>query len=263
MLCRELRLQLKSFLVWTILLICVFAGVVYAYPWIITGTMVETIDLLLSSFSPQILRAFNLDIASIAKASGWFITEGLTLYLIAVSIYAATTGAGALSKERTENTMESLWSLPVSRVQIAASHYAPGLLYVCLQNALVAAAVGLALWLQDDFTGQTMVPLLIAPALAAVPIYSMSFFVGSLCSRAGTARSISLAFVLLSYCCHVVGRMSEKVEALGRFSLFALCDARLILLRRGLVWQQIAIALALTVLPFLVSVWVTDRRSAL
>ena len=68
---REFRVNLKSFLIWTSILIIMFLVVFLVYPFIITDDTVKNLDEMMKVFPPELLKTFNMDITSINTAYGW------------------------------------------------------------------------------------------------------------------------------------------------------------------------------------------------
>ena len=257
---REMRINLKGFLLWTLALALVFGGIVLAYPYMIGEGLAESLDAMMAAFPQEILRAFNMDVASISVASGWIKSEGMTLYVLAAALYAASLGANILLKERSERTLEAIWALPVSRAGIVLAHFVPGLIYIVLQHGIVMAAVAGSLALQNDFAAQEMLPVLASPLIATVSVYALCFALSTLFSRTGPMQAIGFAGVLLSYLLQIVSRMGEKMELLGRVSIFALCDVRAILERGAISVQEIGAGVLITLVSLAFALFVFDRR---
>ena len=59
---REIKINLKSFLIWTIILIAVFLMAYLMYPSIISSETGDMIDEMMKIFPEEVLVAFNMDI---------------------------------------------------------------------------------------------------------------------------------------------------------------------------------------------------------
>ena len=66
----------------------------------------------------EILKAMNMDIASIDSAFGWLKTEGFIFVLLITGCYSAILGSNILLKEENDKTIEHLNSLPIKRNNI-------------------------------------------------------------------------------------------------------------------------------------------------
>ena len=71
MLKRELKVNLKSFIIWTSILIGMFLVVFIVYPYIITDDSLNGLDQMMKVFPKELLKAFNMDITSINTVYGW------------------------------------------------------------------------------------------------------------------------------------------------------------------------------------------------
>ena len=80
MLKRELKVNLKSFIIWTSILIGMFLVVFIVYPYIITDDSLNGLDQMMKVFPKELLKAFNMDITSINTVYGWLKSKDLCLY---------------------------------------------------------------------------------------------------------------------------------------------------------------------------------------
>ena len=113
---RELKVNLKSFLIWLIILIGLFLVVFLIYPSIINSENIKMIDEMMEMFPTELLKAFNMDITTIDSAYGWLKTEGFVFILLIIGCYASILGSSILLKEENDKTIEYLNSLPITRI---------------------------------------------------------------------------------------------------------------------------------------------------
>jgi len=118
MLKRELKINLKPFIVWTLTLIVIFLIVYLMYPSIINSDNIKMIDEMMKIFPEEVLKAFNMDIASMNSAFGWLKSEGFIFVLLITGCYSSLLGANILLKEENDKTIEYLHSLPIKRNNI-------------------------------------------------------------------------------------------------------------------------------------------------
>ena len=120
---REFKINLKSFLIWTGILVLMFLVVYLIYPYIITSESIDQMNDMMKMFPEEVLKAFNIDIANIDTAYGWFKTEGFTFVLLIIGIYSSILGSNIVLKEESDKTIEYLESLPIKRSKIVLSLY--------------------------------------------------------------------------------------------------------------------------------------------
>ena len=127
---RELKVNLKSFLIWLIILLAIFLVVFLVYPSIVNSDNIKMMDEMMEMFPPEMLKAFNMDITEIDNAYGWLKTEGFVFVLLIIGCYAGIIGSNILLKEESDKTIEYLNSLPVTRNKIIFRKVLVGLIYI-------------------------------------------------------------------------------------------------------------------------------------
>src|SRR5574344_770429 len=85
---REMKINLKSFIIWTSILIGLFLVVFLVYPSIVSSENMQMLDEMMEIFPEEMLKAFNMDISSIDTAFGWLKTEGFVFVLLITGIYS-------------------------------------------------------------------------------------------------------------------------------------------------------------------------------
>ena len=129
---RELKYNFKSFLIWTIITLVIFLVVFLVYPSITNSDNIKMMDEMMKLFPPEVLKAFNMDIASIDTAYGWLKTEGYIFVLLITGCYGAILGTNILLKEENDKTIEYLNSLPIKRNNIIINKTIVGLIYIII-----------------------------------------------------------------------------------------------------------------------------------
>ena len=134
---REMKINFKNFIIWTLVLILIFLVVFLIYPSIVTSENVDMIDEMLKVFPPSVLKAFNMDISGIESAFGWFKTEGFVFVLLIIGIYSAILGSNVLLKEENDKTIEYLSVMPVTRGKIVFNKILCAFIYIVLMVLVV------------------------------------------------------------------------------------------------------------------------------
>lgn len=226
---RELHINQKSFMLWTGILIGMFLVVYLIYPFIITDETVKTLDEMLKVFPEEILKAFNMDIASINSAYGWLKSEGFMYVLIVVGIYSANLGFNILLKEEYDKTIEYLSFVPITRSKILTNKIIVSSFYIFLMIVALGVFNYLALLLSGSFNQQEYLLLSITPLLIAYPFFAINLYLSTLVKHPKKSFGISLGMVFVFYIINILSELSDKVSFLKYFSLYTLADIRGIL----------------------------------
>lgn len=255
MLKRELKLNLKGFLLWSGILIAMFLVVFAIYPSLVNSESMKDINQLLEVFPIEVLKAFNMDISGIDTAYGWLKSEGYIFILLVTSAYAGILGGNIVLKEESDKTIEYLNSLPVSRKQIVVEKIKCCLFYIIMMILFVGIVNYICLMISGDFDQKQYLWLMIAPILPAMIFFGLSLAVSTYFHKSRNMMPISIGLVFISYFIQVVANMSEKVEFLQYFSIFTLADTRNILENGSLALSNILLALGISLLLIVYSIY--------
>ena len=232
MLKREYKVNLKSFILWTLILVCVYIVVFAIYPSIMqeNGTLEE----LIQTFPEELLSIFNMDIASLSHVSGWFQSEGYSLLVLLGSCYAVLFGSQILLKEENDKTIEYLLSKPVSRKKILNTKILVGITYLILFNVLISITTLIGYICSNDFSFVNWFYFSIGPIFLHIFFFLFSLCCSLYCHKTRTAFSINLGFVFGAFVLQILGQLSIYLSVLKYFSPFYYMDARQIVLNHCL-----------------------------
>ena len=226
MLKRELKINLKSFIIWLLVLIGVFMIAYVMYPFIMSEDTVGMLDSMLAQMPPEMVKAFNFDISSMDTVYGWLKSEGFIFALLIISCYGSILGSNILLKEESDKTIEYLHSLPITRKQIVNNKVIAGVIYIF---ALVLAFMlfnFIGLTLSGDFDLLQFILISLTPLFPALVLYFISMYLSTYTHKTKKMIGVSLGLVLVSYFLNTLSQMSENVEFLKYFSIFTLADLR-------------------------------------
>lgn len=223
---REMKINLKSFIIWTSIIIGMFLVVFLIYPSIVNNDTMKEMDELMKIFPEELLKAFNMDISSIDSVFGWLKTEGFIFVLLITGIYSAILGSNILLKEESDKTIEYLNSVPVTRNSIAINKIKCGLLYIILMVATVGIFNFIGLSLSGDFDKKLYILLSITPLFSSIVIFALCLFLSTFTHKTKKTIGISLGIVFVSYFLKILSEMGESTEFLKYISIFTLSDAR-------------------------------------
>lgn len=226
MLKREIKINLKSFIIWTSILIGLFLVVFLVYPSIVNSENMEMMDEMMKMFPEEMLKAFNMDISGIDSAFGWLKTEGFVFVLLITGIYSGILGSNILLKEESDKTIEYLNSMPVTRKKIVGSKILCGILYIVLMVSIVGIFNFIGLSLSGDFDRETYILLSITPIFSSIVIFAVCLFLSTFTHKTKKTIGISLGLVFASYFLNVLSEIGESTEFLKYISIFTLADIR-------------------------------------
>ncbi len=242
---RELKVNFKSFLIWTLILIIMFLVVFLVYPFIVTDETMGSLNDMMKVFPPELLKSFNMDLASIDTAYGWLKSEGFMFVLLITGFYSSYLGSTILLKEESDKTIEYLHSLPVKRSKIVFDKVLVGFIYIISMVLILGIFNYIALLISGDFNKSEYLLLSITPIFTSIPLFSLNLLISTFLKRNKKTIGISLGLVFIFYLLNVLSELSSKVEFLKYFSIYTLADIRNIVTNGSL--NPVIVILSLTI----------------
>ena len=227
---REMKINFKSFLIWTLILIGLFLIVFLIYPSIITDQNIEMMNEMMKMFPEDVLKTFNMDISGIDTAFGWLKSEGYVFVLLITGVYSGLLGSSILLKEESDKTIEYLNSLPITRNEIVISKLLCGFIYIILMILILGLFNFIGLSLSGDFDVKTYILLSLTPMFSSLVIFVVCLFISTFTHKTKKTLGISLGIVFFSYFLQVVSEITKDVEWLKYFSIYTLADIRNVIL---------------------------------
>ena len=245
---RELKINLKSFIIWTSILIGLFLVVFLIYPSIINSANMEMIDEMMKIFPEEMLKAFNMDISTIDSAFGWLKTEGFVFVLLITGVYSGILGSNILLKEESDKTIEYLNSVPVTRKNIVLNKILCGLFYIILMIVIIGIFNFIGLSLSGEFDIKSYILLSITPLFSSIVIFAICLFLSTFTHKTKKTLGISLGIVFVSYFLNVISEIGESTEFLKYISIFTLADIRNVILNVSINPILVVLAICITVI---------------
>ncbi len=244
---REFKINLKSFIIWTSILIGMFLIVFLVYPYMMTDDSMKSLDEMMKVFPPDLLKAFNMDLASINTAYGWLKSEGFMFALLIIGIYSSSLGLNIVLKEEYDKTIEYLGFLPITRSKIMTNKIIVAITYIALMVVTVGVFNYIALLLSGDFNQKQYLLLSITPLFTALPLFGIGLFISTFMRKSKKVLGIGLGIVFLSYFINVISELSDKVSFLKYLSLYTLSDVRNVISSVSLNPLTIIISICITI----------------
>lgn len=260
MIAKELKANLKGFIILMAILIGMFLFVYLIYPFIITDEAIAGMEELLKVFPEELLKAFNLDVDSLSNAYGWFKSEGGVFALLAFAIYASILGIGTLLKEEKEKTIDYLISLPIKRKQILTNKIISSLIYIISMVVIFTIFNLIALTLTSEYDIKEFLLLSVGPLLVSIPMFFLSLFISTILKRSKGTVLIALGLSFVFYFINLVSQLSSEVEALKYLSLFSLADVNNVMNNDTLSIWCVIISILISALFALLSYVTYDKK---
>lgn len=246
MLKRELKINFKMFLVFMLILVLMLILVFAMYPTIMSSNI--DIDAMMEMFPKELLSAFNMDIISIESVFGWLVSEGYLFITLLGGIYFGILGGTIVLKEQSDNTINYLYSKPISKSHILTSKIVCGLIYLVVFNIILGITTYFGLQYNNDFDFKNWLLFTIAPVLLELFIFMVSLFISLFLKKTSKGISISIGVIFIMYILSVLSLLTENLEILQYFSIFYYMDSAQIILEGTLKLQNVLITLGLSTL---------------
>lgn len=257
---REMKINLKNFIIWTSILIGLFLVVFLVYPSIINSENMQMMDEMMKMFPEEILKAFNMDISSIDSAFGWLKTEGFVFVLLITGIYSGILGSSILLKEESDKTIEYLNSVPVTRKNIVISKILCGLLYIILMVVAIGIFNFIGLSLSGDFDKKLYICLSITPIFSSIVIFAVCLFLSTFTHKTKKTMGISLGIVFASYFLNIISEMGENTEFLKYISIFTLADIRNVIVNVSINPLIVLLAIGITLILMILTLTRYEKK---
>ncbi|NLC48706.1 MAG: ABC transporter permease subunit, partial [Tenericutes bacterium] len=226
MLRRELKVNIKSLILWISIVSLMLIVVYLIYPTLMQNENIKMIDELIDIFPEEIINMFNMDIVSISSVYGWIKTEGYMFICLFGSIYSSILGANILWKEERDKTIEFLISKPVTRKQIVTSKILCGIIYIFAFNFIIFVVNMIGLLLSSQMIWNEFLLFSFAPLIIYYIIFFLSLLLSVVIRNTKSMIGISLALVFISYLLQIIGSISSSVKILKQISFFEFVSIR-------------------------------------
>ena len=257
---RELKINLKNFIIWTGSLILLYFLVFLLYNSIIQDSNIGKINEVLQSFPEDILRLLNIDIAGIDTAFGWIKTEGILFVYLIIGVYSSILGGTIVLKEQSEKTSEYLAGIPITRNKIIISKILVALLYIIILPILLFVFSWVSLSMFENYDFNVLLYLSLTPIFPSIVFFGLSLFISMFFKKTKNITGISIGLVFGSYFLQAIAEMSDKIKFVKYFSIFTLADTRNTILNANLNFGVIIISLILTVILLILSIKFYEKK---
>lgn len=259
---REFKINFKNFIIWLLILIIMFSAVYLVYPYIVTDDTMKNMDELMKVFPEDVLKTFNMDMASIETAFGWFKTEGFMFVLLIIGFYSANLGGNILLKEENDKTIEYIESLPIKRSKIVTNKIIVSITYILLITIILGIFNYIGLTLSGNFNHKQFILLSITPIFIGLPLFAINIFISTFLHKTKKTVGISLGMVFIFYLFNVLSELSDNVSYIKYFSIYTLADTRNVIKNISINPVLVVISIIITII-FIIGTYIRYNKKEL
>lgn len=174
-----------------------------------------------------------------------------------------TLASRAIAGEIEDGTLELILTQPLSRpvylaIQIIFMLF---VLSGLISAMLLSVKLGLfSFGLQRVLSWPTFLPVALNLLSLEMAIYGVTLFLSSLWREAGRVVTMTLLFVLISYLLQAVTRLWPAIQFLQHFTIFEYYSPQRMVLNEGILWGNIVVLLAVSLVTIAGGWWRFMRR---
>lgn len=219
---RMVRDKFKSLLIFTLAAVGFVEMYVALFPAI--KQQAAMIDEMMKTFPVEFFKAMNMDAESLSFNSleSYMSTEYMSfLWPILAIIFAISLANHIAIREIDKGTIETLCSLPVSRLKIFLSRYAAGAKMLGIFSIIsLLAVVPFAMLHGIDFKIMNYIVAAIGSMFFILAIYSLATLISVIVSEKSKSTMIASSVILVMYVLNVVANLNENLTNLQYVSFF-------------------------------------------
>lgn len=255
---RELKANLKSLLVWSVILtLLIMIAVAKFSAFAGDPKMLAMLD----SMPPALLEVFNMRAFNLTTLSGFY---GIMYIYFALmgAIAAAMWGSDIISKEERDKTVEFSLVLPVSRSKVITAK-ALAALVNCIAFVLITWGVSLVAvrsYNPDQAFHEFLALEMQAMLVIELIFLAIGLLLGCAMKQYKRSGSTAVAIILTTYFMAIMSGMQEKLDFLKYFTPFKYFDAGELFRTGKMDGTYLIISAAIIVVSVAVAYWVYKKR---
>ena len=216
----ELKQGRRTFLVWTIAIICFMAMCTFLYPEM-KGQMEEVSKIF--SVMGAFTTAFGMDKLNFGSFIGFYTVECGNILSLGGAFFSAVIAVNVLSKEEKEHTAEFLMAHPLSRTKIQCSKLAALFTQLTAMHLLVFTATAVSIRLiGEPVAWKELLLLHLAYYLCQLEVGMICYAISAF-SR-GNNFGIGIGITMVFYFMSLLANISDKMKAFHVISPFGYAE---------------------------------------
>lgn len=216
---RELDRNKKYFIIWTISLVGSSILMMMLFPYM-EKNMSDLVGSMMTSMPEGMINALNLQL-DFSKVLPFF-AYLFQYILLFSSIYAMQFGAGILSREEGEKTVEFLMAKPVTRTGIITSKLSCLIFYLLVFNVIftVSDYIAFVAITKQEFSIQLFLLMHLGQLFLQLVFAMLGLFISVFVTKTATIFPLTIGIVLGMYFISIVSGISEELEKLKYITPF-------------------------------------------
>ena len=256
---RELRKNRKSFIIWSAILIVCNIGMLAMYPAMAADA--ESLAEIMKAYPKEMLDALSLDKLNLAHIMDFFAYVFVYIVLFA-GVYAMILGAGILSKEESDKTVEFLLAKPVTRNGVISAKLLAVLFYLVLMNLLFAAAdfAAFEAFKKEAYDFGVFVLVHTGMFLIQLTFAALGFLISIFAVKAKTVMPISFGVVLGAFFLSIASAVSKDLDFFKHLTPFKYFEPAMIAVNGRIDAVYVLVVLLFSVLCISLSYLLYNRK---
>ncbi len=216
---RELARNRKAFITWTASLVAANVLMLAFFPYM--DLKMGALDEMLKGMPKGMLSALGLENMDLSRILPYF-SYVFQYILLFCGIYAMQFGAGILSREEDEKTIEFLLAKPVKRNGVVSSKVLCLLFYIVLFNLIfiVADYLTIEAVTSQEYSMEAFLLLHLGLLLLQLFFASVGLLISVFIIKSSTILPLSIGVVLGTYFISIAAGVSEKLDFLKYITPF-------------------------------------------
>lgn len=177
---------------------------------------------MIKGFPKAMTQAFDLDKLDFSNILSYFGTYSYLYLVLAGAIYSMIQGAGILSKEESERTVEFLLSKPVTRVKVVTGKLLSVASYLLMFNILFMGSglILIELVKKNPYKFSTLMVFALGSQLVFYLFAAFGAFLSVFIVKAKSIYPLSIGIVFGVYIVGIASDMSDKIKGMIYVSPF-------------------------------------------
>lgn len=211
---RELKRNRKGLIIWSSIFVLYNIMIFSMFPTL--SQQSESYKQMMKSMPSELMAAFNIDTLDFSNILSFFGVYSHLYFVLAGSIYAMLLGAGILSKEESEKTVEFLLAKPVTRTTVVTAKLGCSLVYLFVFNLLFAVTtfVLTEIYGKSGYDVNALFLLSASPLLVFWLFMTLGMLISVFIVKAKTILPISMGTVMGTFILGVASRITDSAKGL-------------------------------------------------